>query len=246
MARRNIDLKWAQTIDGQLCDDSGTSQWITSSGELDYTHYIRSKYDAVLVGASTFLIDQAQLTVRRLKSFTGQQPVRIILDPRDRIASALETEGVDRLVSQLLTRGDRPTLIIGGTGQGTHFGFDSKVHYLHYKIDLSLSNERIRQQLESAPEQGEGLVGRPLTSVLVEGGPTLLTVLAEQQAFDRIYVSVAPKITGGQRFRISPKRNLVNSIHLDLVDVSIRSNDVVFEYRPQAAIEAQSYREALQ
>lgn len=231
MNKRKIDLKWAQTLDGQLCDDSGTSQWITSGSELDYTHYIRSKYQGILVGASTFLIDKAQLTVRRYKDFQGDQPVRIILDPRDRVSEALSNPSQSAMVFSMLLKGKRPTVIIGGGAEPNYPGFANNIYYVNQPIDLSIDNTRLRSDLETALAKAEKLIERDLSSILVEGGPRVLTSLANQGAFDRLFVSVAPKLTGGYKFRIEAGRNLRDSINFELIDVSVRENDVIFEYQ---------------
>lgn len=228
-----IDLKWAQTIDGQLCDDSGSSQWISSDPELAHTHYLRSQYQGVLVGATTFLKDRAQLTVRHYKGFQGDQPVRIILDPRDRVFEALNSSRAEE-VSRLLCEGDRPTLVLGGGKGENHPSFENpKLVYQKSPMDLSKTNG-LRQQLEFAIKSSEELLSRSFESIMVEGGPRVLTYLAQAGAFDKIYVSLASKITGGNHHRIFMHRNLVNSLELKLIGTCIKGSDVVLEYEAQS------------
>jgi len=43
---------------------SGESQWITGESARLHAHSIRARYDAVLVGAGTFLADNPSLNVR--------------------------------------------------------------------------------------------------------------------------------------------------------------------------------------
>ncbi|MFA7288124.1 MAG: bifunctional diaminohydroxyphosphoribosylaminopyrimidine deaminase/5-amino-6-(5-phosphoribosylamino)uracil reductase RibD [Melioribacteraceae bacterium] len=79
-----VTIKIAQSIDGIIAvNNSKTS--ITGEESREYVHSLRSKYDAVLVGANTIKIDNPQLNVRSVK---GRNPIRIILDmnfsiPRD-------------------------------------------------------------------------------------------------------------------------------------------------------------------
>jgi diaminohydroxyphosphoribosylaminopyrimidine deaminase/5-amino-6-(5-phosphoribosylamino)uracil reductase len=49
--------------------------------------------------------------------------------------------------------------------------------------------------------------GKPLQSLLVEGGPTLLTSLLEGDALDLVHVFVNPSLVGGQKHRIGSKIN---------------------------------------
>ena len=37
--------KWAQSVNGLLADDSGSSNWISSPTSRSYTHFLRQKYD---------------------------------------------------------------------------------------------------------------------------------------------------------------------------------------------------------
>jgi diaminohydroxyphosphoribosylaminopyrimidine deaminase/5-amino-6-(5-phosphoribosylamino)uracil reductase len=48
--------KWAQTLDGHLADDHGHSQWISGKKARAYTHWLRQKYDAILVGVGTAML----------------------------------------------------------------------------------------------------------------------------------------------------------------------------------------------
>src|SRR4051812_23200542 len=96
-----VTLKWAQTLDGQLADDRDQSQWISGLEERKYTHQLRARHEAILVGAQTFLKDCCQLTVRGV-SLRGPQPARVIMDPRGRL---LEAISCDRQLMSILESG---------------------------------------------------------------------------------------------------------------------------------------------
>ena len=72
-----VTLKVAQTIDGKIADTAGNSKWISSMVSRRRVHSLRTKYDAVLVGAGTVVSDDPSLTVRLTE---GRNPKRIILD----------------------------------------------------------------------------------------------------------------------------------------------------------------------
>lgn len=59
-----VALKVATSLDGQLAHISGESKWITSEKSRLFSHELRSRYDAVLVGKETLLSDDPQLDVR--------------------------------------------------------------------------------------------------------------------------------------------------------------------------------------
>ena len=58
-----VGIKLAQTLDGRIADAAGKSKWLTSEVTRKEVHRLRSEYDAVMVGASTVLKDDPELTV---------------------------------------------------------------------------------------------------------------------------------------------------------------------------------------
>jgi Pyrimidine reductase, riboflavin biosynthesis len=60
-----------------IADKNHFSEWISSEASRKYVHTLRSKYDAVLIGANTAKIDDPKLTVRMVE---GRNPYRIVLD----------------------------------------------------------------------------------------------------------------------------------------------------------------------
>lgn len=86
--RAFIHLKWAQTLDGSLACDNGSSKWITNELARNYVHQERSLYDAILVGAETARKDNPKLTIR-LKNKTEHSKARIILSQSKKLNSSL-------------------------------------------------------------------------------------------------------------------------------------------------------------
>lgn len=75
--RPYIILKWAETADGFIARNDGSSKWISSATARVAVHQMRATEDAILVGTNTARIDNPELTVRHT---TGRNPIRIILD----------------------------------------------------------------------------------------------------------------------------------------------------------------------
>ncbi|KXK03692.1 MAG: pyrimidine deaminase [Chlorobi bacterium OLB4] len=74
-----ITLKIAQSIDGKIANHLGESKYITGIRSRKFVHELRSKYDAVLVGAKTVIKDNPELTVRNVR---GRDPLRLIVKGR--------------------------------------------------------------------------------------------------------------------------------------------------------------------
>ena len=72
-----VTLKLASSFDGRIATASGESQWITGPQARRYVHALRSRHDAVMVGAGTARADDPSLNVRGLG--VTHQPVRIVI-----------------------------------------------------------------------------------------------------------------------------------------------------------------------
>lgn len=79
-----LTLKLATSLDGKIATVSGESRWITSEAAREQAHRLRAIHRAVMVGVETVIADDPELTVR-LKGYVGDQPMRVVLDSRQRM-----------------------------------------------------------------------------------------------------------------------------------------------------------------
>lgn len=56
-----VTVKIAMSLDGRICDDDGRAQWISSSAARRETGLLRTKVDAIMVGAQTVRADDPGL-----------------------------------------------------------------------------------------------------------------------------------------------------------------------------------------
>lgn len=99
-----VTLKLATSLDGRIATASGESRWITGPAAREQVHRLRALHQAVLIGVETAIADDPELTVR-LPGFVGVQPVRVVLDSRQRLP----------LTSRLVHDAGRlPTVVITG------------------------------------------------------------------------------------------------------------------------------------
>ena len=174
-----VTLKFAQTLDGRIATASGHSQWISSLSSRRLAHRLRSIHDAVLVGVRTVMADDPELTVRLTR---GKNPVRIIVDSHLRIplhSNVLKHQGTSK------------TIIATTKGTDT----EKRTLLMDMGIDVLLIAEDSHQQIDLKRLLAE-LGKKGLSSVLVEGGATIITSVLRDHLADRFVVFIAPKIAG--------------------------------------------------
>lgn len=166
--------KWARTPGGYLADVTGHSQWITNPQSRAYTHWLRQKADAIVVGAGTFLRDRPRLTVRDCAPPHQAEPVRFVMDPRGRLLEAPPEwlEGFQVLVPEEVL--------------SSRLGPISPCIKL---VPRSVGDPWIR--LKTALE-GHAY-SKPLQSVFLEGGPGILREFLGRGWIDGVHDFVGPR-----------------------------------------------------
>jgi diaminohydroxyphosphoribosylaminopyrimidine deaminase/5-amino-6-(5-phosphoribosylamino)uracil reductase len=174
-----VTLKFAQTLDGRIATATGDSRWISSLASRKFAHRLRAIHDGILVGVGTVLRDDPDLTCRLVR---GRNPVRIVVD------SELRTP----LDVRLLKDQEEAKTIVACTPRATTekrtrleaMGIET------ISIDPDGSGNVDLEKLFSAMGR------RGLSSVLVEGGSTVITSVLRAELADRLVVIIAPKIVG--------------------------------------------------
>lgn len=142
-------------------------------------HALRASHDAVVVGASTVLIDDPLLTVRLVK---GPNPKRVIVDGRLRIP----------LNSRVVTNKDAETIILtcsdNSRSEKITALLEAGVKVLTFPcvngvIDLNEALLKLRE--------------KGISSILVEGGGKLLWHFFRLSLVDEFRVTISPYIIGG-------------------------------------------------
>lgn len=174
-----VTLKFAQTIDGRIATHSGHSQWISSFASRKLAHRLRSSHDAVLVGIGTLLKDDPELTVRLTR---GRNPVRVIIDSR--LSAPTDAKAFKN-------QKDAKTFIAT-----THEAANERgAFYKNAGIEL-LSIDRDHNNLIDLKKLLNVLGKKGISSVLIEGGATIITSVLKEKLADRIFIFIAPKISG--------------------------------------------------
>jgi diaminohydroxyphosphoribosylaminopyrimidine deaminase/5-amino-6-(5-phosphoribosylamino)uracil reductase len=174
-----VGLKIAQTLDGKVADTRGRSKWITSKQARVEAHRLRSRYDAILVGANTVSLDNPRLTVRHVR---GRNPLRVVFDPGLRLnpdAAIFDTRKAGTLVfTSARAMSARRSVVSRMSKRGVYMlGLDKGKPF-----DL-------RVVLKTLAALG-------VSSLLVEGGPTTASEFFKKNLVQKVHLFVANKILG--------------------------------------------------
>jgi diaminohydroxyphosphoribosylaminopyrimidine deaminase/5-amino-6-(5-phosphoribosylamino)uracil reductase len=158
--RPYITLKYAVSSDGFI---GRKNEKIQISGPLSkyFVHKLRASEAAIMVGTETASCDNPQLNLRH---YFGQQPVRIVLDKRLRLADNLH-----------LFDGKQKTIVF------TESEKKSATHNLDY-IAVDFNSKNFLQNVL------EELQIRKISSILIEGGARLLHSFIINNLWDEAFI----------------------------------------------------------
>jgi diaminohydroxyphosphoribosylaminopyrimidine deaminase/5-amino-6-(5-phosphoribosylamino)uracil reductase len=178
-----VALKSAVTLDGRVATAGGDSKWISSEASRLLAHRWRAESDAVCVGIGTALADDPLLTAREVG--TLRQPTRVVFDSEARLPPD----------SRLLGSVGQAALVIVASPAAS----PGRVQALEAAgatvvVCEGESPDRVRAGLAE-------LGARNVTSVLLEGGPTLAGAFLDAGEIDELRLFVAPIVVGGMLAR---------------------------------------------
>jgi len=211
-----ITLKAAQTLDGMIADKNNYSEWISSSDSRKYVHWLRARYDAVLIGSETAQIDNPKLTVRMVE---GRNPYRVVLDSSLKLKNDLNL---------FKSNSDNKTIVITSEKNKSKLNKINQLQKLGVKILFAKSDVQERLQLKSVLTQ---LTKLQIISVLIEGGSKIYSAFLKQKLFDDIFLFVSPKILGNglKTFSEIESRKLSDAPKLSIKRTQKIGDDLLIE-----------------
>jgi len=174
-----ITVKVAQSLDGKIATASGDSKWITSDKARGFAHRLRQDYDAIMVGVNTILRDNPKLDAW----FSKKPLIKIVVDTQ------LSTPKEANIFSKnskvvIATLASKP-----GQETENRNALADKAQILEVKEKSGQVNLK---------DMFKKLALQEVTSILVEGGGTLIGSLLDEGLIDKILFFISPKIIGGK------------------------------------------------
>ena len=158
-----------QSLDGRVATATGKSRYINGPEAIRHLHRLRALVDAVVVGVSTVIIDNPQLSVREV---AGPSPARVVVDPNGRIPPGAR-----------MLHDDGAPVFIAGRAEACPAGARA--------ITIAAPDGRIEPA-----DLVRALAARGFRRILIEGGATTVSAFLAAGAIDRLHLSIAPMIIG--------------------------------------------------
>lgn len=207
-----VHLKTACTQDGKITLQKGKPTALTGKKSQEKAHALRARYDGILIGVNTLLIDNPRLTVRLSKSI--KNPTRIILDSR------LRTPFSSRVFKE---KGQ--TILATTIPLPAHKKLPPRTTILVCK-----KNKTGKIDLHDLLKK---LFALGIRSVLVEGGEQVNTSFLKEKLVDRVTFIFTPHRAHDTSLPSLFDRKILPKIHLDNPTFTKIGKDLHFLFTPK-------------
>ena len=207
-----VHLNSAMTVDGKIAT-SDSSMKISGKKDLIRVHELRKKYDAIMVGINTVIIDNPKLTIHKIDAKKEENPVRIVVDSKARTP-----------LDALVLNDDAETILLVSNKASKE-----DVEKLSEKCDIIICGED-KVNLKKAMNK---LYDVGITSILLEGGSTLNFSMFKEELVDEVSICIGSKILGGSKsktFVDGEGFDKEKCVNLELKDMKRIDYDVVLSY----------------
>lgn len=205
-----VIVKTAMTLNGKITSSKGSN--VTSIESRTYMHELRSKVQAIIVGASTVIQDNPELTVRYVESI--YQPMRVVLDPRGTVPT---------MATVYQTANEVPTRVYVNESVGDE--------YLNALKQLGVQIHRLKGEEHLDLEEVLADLGSlGIMSVMFEAGAKILASVLEQHVAQEWHMFLSPVIE--EKTRYSTFHFTENHLQFELIHTNQFGPDSYMIYRP--------------
>jgi diaminohydroxyphosphoribosylaminopyrimidine deaminase/5-amino-6-(5-phosphoribosylamino)uracil reductase len=182
-----VIAKYAMSLDGKIATRTGDARWISGEASRREAHRLRQQVDAVAVGKGTVVVDDPQLTTRLWPAPKGglRHPLRVVL------ASEADLPLAAKVLSPEAP--GRTLVVVAEEALVRHRDRVAAIEALGHEV-VPLPSAPGGVDLRALLQV---LGQREATSVMVEGGGTLLGSFFDLGLVDRVVAFIAPVVIGG-------------------------------------------------
>lgn len=181
-----VAAKIATSLDGFVAETNGSSRWVTGPDSRQHVHWLRASYDAIAVGANTFIKDNPQLNIRH--SNINKQNNVIIFDPNLETIMHLKKSEVFKIHSL-----DKVFVVCQTKFQQS---LVQQLEEASFTKDEQILLQKQFVFSDTLAESYRQLYDRGIRSVFVESGGGLLQGHFQEKCLDRLYFFQSNQLLG--------------------------------------------------
>jgi riboflavin-specific deaminase-like protein len=211
--RPHVAVNFATTLDGRAAI-GGRSGPIGSGADTEMLLRLRTRFEAVMVGAGTIraerygrLVPDSELREAREQAGLSGDPLAVIVSGRLDLPWD----------AGIFNEGGSVQVLTGSEAHPPDTGADLRVARHEGPVDLGAALRRLREE--------EGV-----RALLCEGGPRLHAQLEAEGLVDDLFLTIAPKLAGGEAPRIL-EGEMPAVAEMDLVWLFERDGELFARYR---------------
>ena len=209
-----VRVKLAQSMDGHIALENGSSQWISSSESRADVQNWRARSDVILTGVGTVLADDPSLNVRNREK--ARQPARIVVDSHWRTPQSAR---LFKLPGKVIIAGLKKNPVPNWLGKSA--AECMLLPQSDGRVDLSALLSKLAKY--------------GFNEVQVEAGATLCGTLLQEGLLDELLIYQAPIILGGAAvspFMLPRLDKMDDRVHLEWVDSRRLGKDLRLRFKP--------------
>jgi riboflavin-specific deaminase-like protein len=218
-ARPYLVLNMVSSVDGKATY-AGKTRGLSSDLDRTLFHELRTRADAVMVGAGTARVERYGRLVRREELRERRRAAGLAPDPLAVIVSAR----LDLPADLPLLQDEASRVVLATASTEELQGVQAAVEYVRTGDDLPLLMGLLRE-------------GHGVRSVLCEGGPTLNSHLLAAGLVDELFLSLSPRLLGGaDAVTIVAGRPLLEPAELEPVWIAEGNGDLFARWRVRRGV----------
>jgi len=214
-----LTAKIATSLDGKIATKSQKSKWITSKQARQYSNWLRSQYQAIMVGANTVRQDNPSLDCR-IAGLENLSPIKIIV-----------SANLDFTFCETVFNSQTSAYVITAINQQENRKLQQWLNQNQHNQAIFLPHQNGLFDLELVLKK---LYQHNINSVLLEGGARLFTGFLQQNLVQELIWIKSQKIIGNEGLSAVQNLNILE-INDALQNLKIHShfsleNDLITRY----------------